>query len=176
MSRLTLVLAVLALGSASGVSPVQKVVQLIDDMAVKVKKDLDATSAEFEEFAKACDDEATAKDYAIKGTQEEIEALTATADDADAKIASLEAKVEDITTKIGDTEGELASAMSLREKEHQDFIATEKEMLDTVESLNGATAELKKSVGFVQMTSEARHGLNTVLASLGHCECQFCYA
>ena len=79
-------------------------------------------------------------------------------DDADAKIASLEAKVEDITTKIGETEGELASAISLREKEYQDFIATEKEMLETVESLDGATAELKKSAGFVQMTSEARQG------------------
>jgi len=31
---------------------VQKVIQLIDDMAVKVKRDLDAFSAEFEEFAK----------------------------------------------------------------------------------------------------------------------------
>ena len=47
--------------------------------------------------------------------------MTATVDDADAKIASLEAKVEDIITKIGETEVELASATSLREKEHQDF-------------------------------------------------------
>ena len=51
--------------------------------------------------------------------------MTATMDDADAKIASLEAKVEYITTKIGETEGELASAISLREKEHHDVIATE---------------------------------------------------
>ena len=78
-----------------------------------------------EDFAKQCDDEATAKDYAIKGTKEEIEALTLTMDDADAKIASLEAKVEYITTKFRETEGELASAISLREKEHQDVIATE---------------------------------------------------
>jgi len=166
MLRVAAVLALLAFSTASGVSPVQKVIQLIDDMAVKVKKDADATSAEFEEFAKQCDDEATAKDYAIKSSKEEIEALTATVDDADAKIASLEAKVEDITTKIGETEGELASAVSLREKEHQDFIATEKEMLDTVESLNAATTELKKSAGFVQLTGTARQGLDNVLASL----------
>jgi len=116
MARLAVVLAFLALGTVDGVSPVQKVIQLIDDMAVKVKKDLEATSAEFEEFAKQCDDEATPKDYAIKGTKEEIEALTATADDADAKIASLEAKVEDTTARIGETEGELASAISLLKK------------------------------------------------------------
>ena len=78
-----------------------------------------------EEFANQCDNEATAKDYAIKGTKEEIQALTATVDDAGAKIASLKAKVEDITTKIAETKGELASAISFRAKEHQDSIATE---------------------------------------------------
>jgi len=64
------VLVLLALGSSSSVSnhvsPVQKVIQLIDDMAVKVQKDLDATNLEFEEFAKYCDDEASQKDFVIK--------------------------------------------------------------------------------------------------------------
>ena len=68
---------------------------------------------------------------------------------------------------IGETEGELASAGSLREEEHQNFIAIEKEMLDTVESLNGATAELKNSAGSVQITGGARQGLDTILTSFG---------
>jgi len=50
----------LALGGArsvvSHVSPVQKVIQLIDDMAGKVKKDLDESNLVFEGFAKYCDD------------------------------------------------------------------------------------------------------------------------
>jgi hypothetical protein len=166
MLRLLVVLALVSIGTTSGVSPVQKVIQLIDDMAVKVKKDLDATSAEFEEFAKQCDDEATAKDYAIKSSKEEVEALTATVDDADAKISSLAAKIEDVTTKIGETEGELSDAVSLRDEQHKNFVSTEKEMLDTVDSLNGATAELKKSLGLVQLTSDARQGLTTVLSTL----------
>ena len=66
-----------------------------------------------------------AKDYAIQDTKQEIQALTATVDDAGAKIASLKAQVEDITTKIAETKGELASAIRLREKEHQNFMATE---------------------------------------------------
>ena len=56
--------------------------------------------------------------------------MTTTVDDADAKCeesASLEAKIEDTTTKIGETEGELSSAIRLREKEHQDFIVTERD-------------------------------------------------
>jgi len=156
--------------TSAGVSPVQKVIQLIDDMAVKVKGDLDATTREFEEYAKYCDDEATAKDYAIKSTKEQIEALSATVEDATAKISELEAKIEGLTTKISSAEGELSEAESNRKEAHADFIATEKEMLESVETLTTATETLKKSLGFMQLSpdSSERQGLDQVLASLGH--------
>jgi septal ring factor EnvC (AmiA/AmiB activator) len=160
-------LALFALGSANHVSPVQKVIQLIDDMATKVKKDLDETNLSFESFAKECDDQAAEKDFAIKNSQEEIEALQASIDDSAAKISSLESKVDELSTNIAGAEGEHAKAISLREKEHADFVATEKSMLETIGSLNGALTELKKSVGLVQMTPSARRGLNTVVESLG---------
>jgi len=134
----------LALGSSSGVtnhvSPVQKVIQLIDDMAVKVKKALDETNLEFEEFAKYCDDEASQKDFAIKNSKEQGEALQASIADAAAKISSLESKVDDLSTSIAASEGEHLKATNLRAKQHVDFIADEKQMLETIESLNGATA------------------------------------
>jgi len=160
-------LLLVASGHSAAVSPVQKVIQLIDDMAVKVKKDLDQTGEEFQEYAKYCDDEATAKDYAVKGTKEQIESLQATVDDTSAKILSLESKVEGLTGKISGAEEELATAISLRSEEHADFLETEKEMLATVDSLNAATSELKKSLGFVQLTPTAQQGLDSVLASLG---------
>merc|ERR1719163_2507737 len=100
MARVTLVvaLAVSLLGLAAGssanlaqsakakVSPVQKVIQLIDDMAAKVKKELDETTSTFEEFAAYCDDQATEKTYAIKDGKESSEELTATITDTSAKI------------------------------------------------------------------------------------------
>merc|ERR1719265_41912 len=48
-----------------------------------------------------------------------------------------------------------------------DFIATEKEMLETVETLSGATEALKKSLALTQLSPDAKEGLDQVLASLG---------
>merc|ERR1719299_110052 len=81
----------------SKISPVQKVVQLIDDMAGKVTKERDEAAKVFEEFAKFCDDEATAKDYAIKDSKEAIEEFTATVANSQATIESAEAKVSDLS-------------------------------------------------------------------------------
>merc|ERR1719454_1478444 len=167
MFRLLVACDLLAQCAATNISPVQKVVQMIEEMGVKVQKDLDAMGAEFEEYAKFCDDEATAKDYAIKSSDEEIEALTATVEDATAKISELEAKVEDLSGSISATEGELAKSVALREKQHADFVAAEKTMLETIDTLSGATETLKKSLEFSQLSPDAKEGLDTLLSGLG---------
>merc|ERR1719478_1912923 len=101
-------LLLLAEADAAKVSPVQKVIQLIDDMAGKVTKEMNEGVATFEEYAKFCDDEATEKGYAIKDSKEAIEELTATVVDSKATVDTEAATVSDLTTKISDTEGELA--------------------------------------------------------------------
>jgi len=157
----------LALGGASSISPVQKVIQLIDDMAGKVKKDLDESNLVFEDFAKYCDDEASNKEFAAKNSKEQIEALDATITDAEAKISNLEAKVDDLTTKIASSEVDLAKATSLRAEEHAEFGATEKFILGAITELGGATETLQRGLAMVQLTPDARKGLDTVVASLG---------
>merc|ERR1719353_2161183 len=102
--------------AASKVSPVQKVIQLIDDMHAKVTKEAAEESSVFEEYAKFCDDEATSKEYAIKDSKEAIEEYTATITDSKAIIETEDSKVGDLATKISDTEGELSSSVSLRNK------------------------------------------------------------
>merc|ERR1719453_2878349 len=154
------------------VSPVQKVVQLIDDMAGKVTKERDEAAKVFEEYAKFCDDEATAKEYAIKDSKEAIEEFTATITDSKAIIETEDSKVSDLATKISDTEGELSSSVSLRNKEHDAFVKTESELLATVEELDGAQEAIKKSMAFLQAKGSkmsVRDGevLNAVVQSLG---------
>merc|ERR1719443_1591510 len=105
MARMLLLLLLVSPLAASGakISPVQKVMQLIDDFAAKVTKEAEAEAKDFEEYAKFCDDEATAKDYAIKDSKEAIEELTATTVDSQATIDSAASKVDDLSTKISDT-------------------------------------------------------------------------
>merc|ERR1719230_2420827 len=59
--------------------------------------------------------------------------------------------MEDLSTKISDTESELSTANALRKKENEDFVKKEKELLETVRELDGATTALKKSLGLVQL-------------------------
>merc|ERR1712100_702283 len=92
------------------ISPVQKVVQMIEEMAGKVQKELDATTADFEEYAKFCDDQSVEKDYAIKDGKESMEELSATITDTSAGIESAAAKIDELATKISDTESELSTA------------------------------------------------------------------
>merc|ERR1719230_434942 len=161
-----------ASASRARVSPVQKVIQLIDDMAAKVTKEAAEESKVFEEYAKFCDDEATAKEYAIKDSKEAIEELAATITDSKAIIETEDSKVSDLATQISDTEGELSSSVSLRNKEHDAFVKTESELVATVEELEGAQEAIKKSMAFLQAKGgkvSVRDGevLNAVVQSLG---------
>merc|ERR1719506_2706530 len=154
------------------ISPVQKVIAMIDEMAGKVQKELDMTTKDFEEYAKFCDDESVEKDYAIKDSKEQVETLGATITDADGGIASATAAVEDLSTKISDTESELSTASALRKQENESFKKTEGELLTTVGELTGATSALKKSLALVQLRGgrvgqQERDALAAVVAGLG---------
>jgi len=154
------------------ISPVQKVIAMIDEMAGKVQKELDATTKDFEEYAKFCDDESVEKDYAIKDSTEQVETLTATITETSATIESAAAAVEDLSTKISDTESELTTSTALRAQEKESFMKTEKELLETVRELGGANEAMKKSLALVQLRGgkvgqQEREALAAVVAGLG---------
>jgi len=133
---------------------------------------LDATTKDFEEYAKFCDDESVAKDYAIKDGKESMEELSATITDTSAGIESAAAKIEDLSTKISDTESELSTATALRKKENEEFVKKEAELLETTRELEGATTAIKKSLSLVQLRGgkvgqSEREALNALLAGLG---------
>merc|ERR1719265_2537044 len=121
------------------IRPVQNVVQMLGDMVGKVQKELDATTANFEEYAKLCDDESVERDNAIKDGKESMEELDATIADTSGGIESATAKIQDISTKISDTENELSIATALRKQEHELFLKNEKELLETMSELERST-------------------------------------
>merc|ERR1719162_353587 len=138
----------------------------------QVQKELDETTADFEEYAKFCDDQSVEKDYAIKDGAESMEELTATITDTSAGIESAAATIEDLSTKISDTESELSTATALRKAEKEAFVKAEKELLETVRELDGATTAIKKSLALVQLRGgkvgqSERDALNAVVAGLG---------
>jgi len=141
---------------AMEVSPVQKVIQLLDELKVKVENDLANEAAGMEEYTNWCDEEANTKEDAITSSKRTIQDLQATIEDSHATIQSLTSEIDELTGKISTSESDLSKATSIRDNEHKDFQAAEKELVETVDSLERSTSVLKKNLGFLQTGKVAK--------------------
>merc|ERR1719240_1238522 len=103
-----------------------------------------------EEYTSWCDEEANEKEDAITSSKRTIGDLEATIEDAKATIITLTSSIDELTTKISTSETELAKATDIRKKENAVFVAAEKELVETVDSLERAIMVLKKNLGFMQ--------------------------
>jgi chromosome segregation ATPase len=134
---------VLAAGAVA-VSPVAKVIELLDDLTGKVKGDLAAEETMMEEYSTWCDSESNEKEDAITSHKRTIGDLEAEIADATARISELGTEVEELAGKISGAESELKDATGIREDEKAAFTDSETELVDTVDSLERALVVLKR--------------------------------
>merc|ERR1719450_384388 len=104
----------LMLVGALAVSPVQKVIQLLDELKGKVEADLAKEESLMEEYTSWCDEEANTKEDAITSSKRTIGDLEATIEDAKATIGSLTTTIDELTQKISASEADLSSATEIR--------------------------------------------------------------
>merc|ERR1719183_1909656 len=143
-------LALLLLHAVHAVSPVQKVVELLEECKAKVQSDLDAEAKAMEEYSSFCDDELKDKGYAIETAGRSIADLSATIEDASAQVAELSDEISTLGTTIAAKNKELYDATKVRETQHGDFVNAEKELLKTVDELSRAASVLKRGLSFAQ--------------------------
>merc|ERR1719353_331466 len=144
ISMARLVLFLFAAVSATKVSPVAKVIELLDELTGKVKGDLAAEETMMEEYSTWCDKESNEKEDAITSHKRTIGDLEAEIADASARISELGTEVEELAGKISGAETDLAEATKLRDEEKASFAASETELVDTVDSLERALVVLKR--------------------------------
>jgi hypothetical protein len=144
------VLVLAVSGASTTASPVQKVIELLDDLKGKVESDLANEAKLMDEYSQWCDEEQNSKEDAITSSKRTIKDLSATIEDAKASITTLTSTIDELTQKISTSEHDLSEATSIRNKERSDFTAAEKELVDTVDSLSRATSVLKKNLGLLQ--------------------------
>jgi chromosome segregation ATPase len=147
------------------VSPVQKVIELLDDLAGKVKADLAKEEILMEEYSKWCDSESNEKEDAITSATRTISELEATIEESSGSISALTAEIEELASKISYSEADLANATEIRTSEKSAFEATEKELVETQDSLERALVMLKRSMGFMQ-TKGNKKALEALAATL----------
>jgi len=158
--------AILALVvSGAAVSPVQKVIELCDELKGKVQADLAAEEKLMSEYSSFCDTESNDKTDAITSGKRTIGDLAASIQEASASISTLTSETEELAAKIAAADSDLKGATSIRQKEHGDFSSAETELVDTIDTLSRAIIVLKRGqTSFLQ-----QHGtgeLKTLVSSL----------
>jgi len=138
------------MASAQAISPVMKVVELLDECKAKISKDLAAETAAMEEYTTFCDDELKDKAYAIATAAKSIGDLMATISDAEATGAEAADEVATLGSVFAAKNGEMYEATTVRKEGHEDFVAAEKELVTTVDQLARAGALIKKEMSFAQ--------------------------
>merc|ERR1719174_1390520 len=126
-----------------------------------------------EEYTKWCDSEANEKADAIASSTRTISELDATIEESSGSISALTAEIEELASKISYSEADLANATEIRTSEKAAFDATEKELVETQDSLERALVMIKRSMGFMQMKGNKKAlqafaaALEPVVASAG---------
>merc|ERR1719498_898011 len=120
-----LLVALVVGAEAAAVSPVQKVIELLEECKGKIVKDLKAEEAEMEEYSAFCDKELSEKGYAIKTADRAIADLKASVLDSEALKQELTAEIETLGTEMAAKDKELATVTSTRTTERTAFEAAE---------------------------------------------------
>jgi len=128
------------------VGPIQKVIQLVDELQAKVISEGDSSQVAYEEFTDWCGKQAIETKHAIEDATESRETETATIETAAANIEELNAEIADLTGTISRQEAEYATAKENRKTEHDDFLARDADLGETVSMLTRASAVLEKNL------------------------------
>jgi DNA repair exonuclease SbcCD ATPase subunit len=128
--------------SAAKENPVSRVVSLLKDMQSELEKEADADEAVYEKLACWCETNDKGKTKAIADAVTRMDELDATINKMAAKSQTLQVEIKALEKEIAADQKALDTAVAMREKEQGEFLATEKEMIASIRSLNQAVTVL----------------------------------
>merc|ERR1719389_492764 len=152
-------------GNEAEVTPVQKVIQLMNGMLEKGKKEKHDEQVQFAAYKQFCDDTSVEKKRAIEEANEHIEVLKADIQKYTADAARLTKEIAEHDEDISVWNGDIKAATSVREIEKADYDATHKDYSESIDALQRAIAVLKKQAhdrkqaSFVQVADLKRLSL-----------------
>merc|ERR1711879_223338 len=133
-----------AFASKSEVTPVEKVIQLLDGMLAKGKSEKHDEQVQFASYKQFCDDTTVEKKRAIDEAQQKIEMLQAAIEKHTADAAQLTKEIGQHDADISTWNGDHDAANKVRSIEKNDYDALHKDYSESVDALERAVAVLKK--------------------------------
>merc|ERR1719471_2679208 len=133
-----------AVASGDGVTPVQKVIEMMNGMLEKGKKEKHDEQVQFAAYKQFCDDTTVEKKRAIDEANEQIDVLKADIEKYTATAAKLSKEIAEHEEDISVWSGDVKAATKVREIEKADYDATHTDYSESVDALQRAIAVLKK--------------------------------
>jgi len=136
----------LVCGSACAVevTPVQKVLQLMEGMLAKGKKMKHDEQVQFAAYKQFCEDTTVEKNRLIDEAAERITVLKADIAKQTAFAAKMTQKIKQLDEDISIWNGDIKAATKVRRTEKADYDATHKDYSESISALERAIAVLKK--------------------------------
>merc|ERR1719247_3750644 len=135
----------LAASPATAVTPMEKIIGLLEDLDAKVTAEGKKEAAQYDKFACFCKEQADEKLYAIEKSEDKIAQLKAAIGELDTAIAALNSDISDLSKRISELESEIDKKTKKREKEHDEYLAKAKDMNEAIEACGAAIDALKNS-------------------------------
>jgi uncharacterized protein YoxC len=139
-------LALLLLVGVSGVTvtPIQKVLTLMEEMKAKGIAAKQDEETKFSAFSQWCQNTKAAKTDEIAAGNQKMEALSATIEKARVLIKKLTERILELEEDVGRWNKDKASATTVRDAERADFTATVTDYTESIDAVAGAINVLKK--------------------------------
>mmetsp|Transcript_125659 Transcript_125659/g.217584 ORF Transcript_125659/g.217584 Transcript_125659/m.217584 type:complete len:694 (-) Transcript_125659:49-2130(-) len=131
--------------SADG-SAIDKVMTMLADLAAKIEAQGSTAKVTFEKFSKNCKAQSVEYTQEITTTKTEIEELSASITKETSTETKCVTQIEELSASISTAEQDLAAATKVRNSEAADFAKEEKELLETIDTIERAISILSKEL------------------------------
>merc|ERR1719174_1677425 len=126
-------LSVFGMAAASQVTPIQKVLTLMEDMKAKGITEKNAEATRFSAFNQWCADTKRTKTDEINDGNMKIESLNAEIEQARVLISKLTDRILELEEDVGRWQKDKKSASTVREAERVDYTATVTDYTESIE-------------------------------------------
>jgi len=117
---------------------------MLDDLTTKIKKDASDEAKAYDEYYDWCNEVTGEKLHAIKLDKDRKDKLVAAIEKYFAEIEQSGAAISEEAKAIAQAIKDGTNAKDLREKQHADFMAAEKELVESIDIFPGQSQSLKK--------------------------------
>jgi len=147
-------LVLTAIASAADVSPVEKVITLLEDLKKEVEDEGKAQASTYDTFACFCKDKTKEKSDNIKQEQDDWDGYSATFDEQTAISARLATEMKETEDNIAKITKEIAKTEEMRNKEVETYEVNSADLGHGVASLEGAISDIQAGGGALLQTKK----------------------